>query len=245
MGASYTDDAYKELIYTHPDWQKTADEYEQKFAANLYHTDYVQAAAKTALLKLSEMLTAYDNVRDKKEQLKTDEASALADIAESISGQKLEGREVLEEALLPQSDSSTGAGQIGNAKVTSIPLNALGKELASVQNQINIYDVIQKDGNLREQMTMLFNGMFINGGKNKEQIAASRSLKNMPLNITEEDLRYMRMAGALAGDENVSEGQINFDLLKEMGHYGSKEDLFDTYEPYFVEAAQTVVFQTA
>ena len=229
MGSSYVDDAYKELVYTHPDWQKTADEYEQKFAANLYHTDYVQAAARTALLKLSGMLTAYYSVKAKKDQLLTNEASALADIAETISGQKLEGREVLEEALLPQADSSTGAGQIGNERLSANPQSEQEMALASIRNQANINDVMNGDGNLREQMTMLFNGMFINGGKSKEQIAASHSLKNMLLNITEEELGYMRMAGAMAGNRNVSSGVVRFDLLREMGQYDSKEDLFDTY----------------
>lgn len=85
------------------------------------------------------------------------------------------------------------------------------------QNIQNVFD----NGNLREQMTMLYNGMFINGGKNREEIEESQSLKNLLLNITEEDQAKMNEMG--------TESHIRFDLLREMGHYEKKEDLFDTY----------------
>ena len=62
MGDAYMKEAYQ-LIYKHPSWQQTAQEYEDRFAANLYHTNYVQEAARSALTKLSSMLTAYYRVK--------------------------------------------------------------------------------------------------------------------------------------------------------------------------------------
>ena len=67
--------------------------------------------------------------------------------------------------VVPQADSSTGAGQIGNERLSANPQSEQEMALASIRNQANINDVMNGDGNLREQMTMLFNGMFINGGK--------------------------------------------------------------------------------
>ena len=57
MAESYTKEAYKQ-IYEHPEWKKTATEFEDRFAANLYKTPYVQEAARTALSRISNMLTA-------------------------------------------------------------------------------------------------------------------------------------------------------------------------------------------
>jgi len=234
MGNSYTDDAYKELIYKHKDWQRTADEYEQKFAANLYKTNYVQAAARTALTKLSGMLTSYYSVKDNRQRIDQGDLTAFTDIAETISGQKTEGRQVLEEALLPgeNRDSSSGAGQIGNARYRARQAGQDSPEAlaaASEQNLQNIDQVINGDGNLREQMTMLYNGMFINGGHTREQIAGSHSLKNMLLNITPEELSYMQQAGRQAGDEDMANANVRFDLLNEMDQYKAGKDVFDTY----------------
>ena len=40
MGDAYTKEAYK-IIYQHPDWQSTAQEYEDRFAANLYNLSLI------------------------------------------------------------------------------------------------------------------------------------------------------------------------------------------------------------
>lgn len=232
MGDAYTKEAYK-LIYQHPDWQATAQEYEDRFAANLYHTGYVQEAARTALTKLSDTLVSYYRLKGsppEKEQMESMEA--LGQVAGQVSGRRPDDWKVLEETLL-QRNSASGAGQIGRRmagdKATRWDVMRLDRdnteplteEEAARLNQENMEAVISGNGNLREQMTMLYNGMFLNGGKTTEEIARSRSLKNLLLNITPEEMEQMKRMGV--------DADISFDLLKEMGHYDSREDLFDTY----------------
>ncbi len=229
MGDAYTKEAYK-IIYQHPDWQATAQEYEDKFAANLYNSPPVRQAASQALTKLSETLTSYYRVKNLNEE-QSEDLAAVGQVAEQISGRTPDDWKVLEGALL-QRNSGSGAGQIGRRQlgdyVEAQEAARLGiegdyvlfEQDADFLNRQNIQNVFD-NGNLREQMTMLYNGMFINGGKNREEIEESQSLKNLLLNITEEDQAKMNEMG--------TESHIRFDLLREMGHYEKKEDLFDTY----------------
>ena len=219
MGDAYTKEAYK-IIYQHPDWQSTAQEYEDKFAANLYRTSYVQQAAATALSKLSQTLTGYYQVKRGLNGEQAQDLTALGEVAEQVGGRSPDDWRVLEGALL-QRNSGSGAGQIGRwqegdeageqeAERLGVDAGAfLFQRDADQLNRENIQNVLE-DGNLREQMTMLYNGMFLNGGKTKEEIAESRSLKNLLLNITEADEEQMRAGGM--------ESKIRFDLLREMGH---------------------------
>lgn len=234
MGDAYTKEAYK-IIYQHPDWQSTAQEYEDKFAANLYNSPAVRQASSQALTKLSGTLTSYYRVKNLNQE-RAEDLAAAGQVAEQISGRTPNDWRVLEGALL-QRNSGSGAGQIGRWQLgdsvetreaarlgievdenSSYPL--FMQEDVDLLNWENMENVFT-NGNLREQMTMLYNGMFINGGKTKEEIEESRSLKNLLLNITEEDQAKMNEMG--------EESHIRFDLLREMGHYEKKEDLFDTY----------------
>ena len=230
MGDSYEKDAYK-IIYQHPDWQSTAQEYEDKFAANLYNYSPVRQTASMALTKLSQMLVSYYRVKNLNQE-QAEDLAAVGQVAEQVSGRTPDDWKVLEGALL-QRNSGSGAGQIGRFELGDYVGESERKRLgvedenyplfqpdADLLNQENIQDVFD-NGNLREQMTMLYNGMFVNGGRNKEEIAESRSLKNLLLNITEEDQEKMNAMG--------TESNVRFDLLREMGQYEKKEDLFDTY----------------
>ena len=230
MGDSYEKDAYK-IIYQHPDWQSTAQEYEDKFAANLYNYSPVRQAASMALTKLSQMLVSYYRVKNLNQE-QAEDLAAVGQVAEQVSGRTPDDWKVLEGALL-QRNSGSGAGQIGRFEMGDYVGESERKRLgvedenyplfqpdADLLNQENIQDVFD-NGNLREQMTMLYNGMFLSGGRNKEEIAESRSLKNLLLNITEEDQEKMNAMG--------TESNVRFDLLREMGQYEKKEDLFDTY----------------
>ncbi len=229
MGDAYTKEAYK-IIYQHPDWQSTAQEYEDRFAANLYNSPPVRQAATQALTKLSETLVSYYRVKNLNQE-QAEDLAAVGQVAEQISGRTPDDWRVLEGALL-QRNSGSGAGQIGRWQlgdyVEAQEAARLGiegdyvlfEQDADFLNRQNIQNVFD-NGNLREQMTMLYNGMFINGGKNREEIEESQSLKNLLLNITEEDQAKMNEMG--------TESHIRFDLLREMGHYEKKEDLFDTY----------------
>jgi len=275
MAESYTKEAYKQ-IYEHPDWKKTATEYEFHFAANLYKTTYVKEAARTALSRLSNMLAAYYAIRSKQQETgqKKLDIQALTDVASIIMGKNIsgkdekaspeimQGRQVLEDNLLSK---SVGAGQIGVAsdkqslenlkeqmkssgmkeeEIEALIDKNLSEEenviqLAHVLNQKNITDVNYKDGNLREQMTMLFNAMVLKGGRSKSQIEKSHSMKNMLLNINEKDVEQMRKVGAIIhgqdssgvqyGEDQLTNANIDFGALREMSHYKSKSDIVDSY----------------
>lgn len=236
MGADYIKEAYQ-LIYKRPEWRRVADEYEAQFAANLYKTDYVQEAARTALTKLSNMLVTYYGLKDaqKQSQKETLDLEALTEVAGVISGDREKSQKVLEETLLSQESKerrAAGAGQIGNFRIDSEAAGKTSEEdmaRASHFNQKMINDVMNKDGNLREQMTMLYNGMFINGGKSSGDIAAGRSLKNMLVNITPEEFEQMKQINEINGVGDLEGAELPFDLLREQGGYGKKQDLFDTY----------------
>lgn len=223
MGADFNAGAYKE-IYKHPDWAKTAEDYEVKFAAKLYKTSYVQQAAKTALTKLSRMLNAYYQQRktgdgsDREEQL-LETVTPLAQVAGEISGEKVEITDILQEALLPKGDSSRGAGQIGNyQQYLNERSNEIESRGARERDRQNLDSVINGDGNLRERMTLLYNGMFVNGGRGAGEIRNSRSLKNMMAYITKEEAQAVP---ELSG--------IRMDLLSGMSQRNKRDDVFDTF----------------
>lgn len=275
MAESYTKEAYKQ-IYEHPQWKKTATEFEDRFAANLYKTPYVQEAARTALSRISNMLTAYYTIRDKQQELgkKELDIEALTDVAGIIMGKKvnggdgktapeaLQGRKILEDNLLSK---DVGAGQIGVASGTQnmeelkkqlrdagVPNDTIEavidknksdaenvEQLAHLLNQKNIENVTYGDGNLREQMTMLFNAMVLKGGRSAGQIQQSRSMKNMLLNINETDVEQMRMVGAIIhgqdssgvkfGEDQLTTANIDFQDLREMENYKKKGDIVDSF----------------
>ena len=110
MGDAYTKEAYK-IIYQHPDWQSTAQEYEDKFAANLYNSPAVRQASSQALTKLSGTLTSYYRVKNLNQE-RAEDLAAAGQVAEQISGRTPDDWRVLEGALL-QRNSGSGAGQIG------------------------------------------------------------------------------------------------------------------------------------
>lgn len=229
MGDAYTKEAYK-LIYQHPDWQSTAQEYEDRFAANLYHSGPVLQTASNVLTQLSDMLVSYYRVKNLSQE-QAQSLAAVGEVAVDISERTPDDWEVLEEALLRE-NSGEGAGQIGRWKMGDYvgeqeqrrldvgPDYPLFTTDADRLNRENIHNVLNY-GNLREQMTMLYNGMFLNGGKTREEIEESRSLKNLLLNVTPEEQELMKKMKV--------DSYIEFDLLQEMEHYGKKEDLFDTY----------------
>lgn len=228
MGADFNAKAY-EKIYQHPSWEQTADRYEEQFAARLYHTPYVQQAAKTALTKLSRMLNAYYTRRASQggagggDQTAMEDAGALAQVAGEVSGERVEITDVLQEALMQHRKDATGAGQIGSRQA-EIPDELEGQERqealeeARRTDRTNLDAVINEDGNLRERMTLLYNGMFLNGGKTRREIAGSRSLKNLLANVTEEE----------TGEDRELSG-LRMDLLSGMKQRSKGGDIFDTY----------------
>lgn len=243
---SYIDDAYKDEIYKSPKWEPTARKYEREFAANLYRSDLVQQTAKSALVKLSTILNAYYASREHGEaldhvingittgQLTEDVQQGVAElnqVAALVAGEAPRPTAVLEAALLSGvKNNRTSAGQIGNA-VLELEDNASQeeREQAHEQNFANLSAVINEDGNVREQMTMLYNGTFINGGRTNNEIAHSQSLKNLLANITVEDVKRMRVLGMAGGNETLKNLNIDFDMLDAFsGQRGYDGDMLDS-----------------
>ncbi len=147
-------------------------------------------------------------------------ALTQAAVAQPADGgnDRVEITDTLLEALLPKGDSSGGAGQIGNYSEAAQKGSKEERQAARQRDEENLDAVINGDGNLRERMTMLYNGMFVNGGRKKEEIAKSHSLKNMMLHITENEER------------NIPELHgVQIELLKEMKQREKEGDVFDTF----------------
>ena len=236
MGQSYSSEAYQDIVYKHPDWQQVATDYEAKFAANLSNDAVVKEAAHGVLTKLSKMLNSYYDVQDFKkqhpEEYKNGDFSALYDLAQrNIGGEGVKVGRTLEDALLTQRENRGSAGQIGN-RVQELSAeqrqDAGAVEAAHAENQAMLDEVINGEGNLREQMTLLYNGFFQNGGRKKEEIANSRSFKNMMANISEADAGMMNLAGLRLKDNETFHLAPDFAVLEEQGARKSGGDIMDT-----------------
>ncbi len=236
MGSRYSDKAYEEIVYKHPDWEKTATDYEAGFAANLANDPVVKTAAHDVLTKLSKMLNSYYDVQKFKEkhpdEAKRGDFTALYSFAQgNLGGEGVQAGDILEEALLAQRESRDGAGQIGNKVLELSADDQADREkvnAAHQENQAMLDEVINGEGNFREQMTLLYNGFFQNGGQNKKEIANSRSFKNMMTNITREDALMMNYAGALAGDQEAMQLAPDFAMIEGQHAYRHGGDIMDT-----------------
>ena len=224
MGDSFTKGAY-EVIYKHPKWKDEATKYEEHLAAKLFHMSYTKQAVKTAMGKISRILTAYygDGERkpDAQEQQNTEAAESLTDFAQLFNGEDTDVKvnKTLVEALMQGRRDNTGAGQV--RKVQAGDERGDGTQFTQEQadevNKRKLDEIINGDGNLREQMTLLYNGMFINGGHSKEQIARGTSFKGVMQGITRE-----------RGMQNLDLMGIDYDLLEGQSRYQKGEDVFDT-----------------
>ena len=122
MGESYTKEAYKS-IYKHPKWKGEAQHYEEHLAATLFHNTYTKNAVKTALGKISRILTAYYGAGEKtldRQQTQTIEAaSAITDLAESTGNGTgdIAINKTLVKALMQERRDASSVGQV--MKVTT------------------------------------------------------------------------------------------------------------------------------
>jgi len=227
MGDSFTKEAY-EKIYKHPKWKTVAQDYEEQLAVKLFHNSYTKDAVKTALSKISRILTAYYGTEGRplteQERQTVQAAGAITDLGEEnlgMQGGDIPVNKTLVRALMQGRRDNTGAGQVkklveGDAKADGSTYTA---EEAEQENMQTLDAVMNRDGNLREQMTLLYNGMFINGGSKKEDIQSGVSFKGV--------LQGVKRPGAEAAVSPLSE--INYDLLEGMTQYQEGKDVFDTY----------------
>ena len=226
MGESFTKEAY-EVIYRHPKWKEEATNYEDHLAAKLFHMSYTKQAVKTAMGKISRILTAYygdgERTPDAQEQENAEAAESLTDFAQIFNGEDTDVKinKTLVQALMQGRRDNTGAGQV--RKVLAGDERGDGTQFTQEQadevNKRRLDEIINGDGNVREQMTLLYNGMFINGGHTKEQIAQGTSFKGVMQGITREK-----------GMQSLSPDlwRINYDLLEGQSRYQAGEDVFDT-----------------
>ena len=229
--SDYLKDAYK-AVYKHPSWESTAKNHEDYFASKLYNNSYVKEAARTTLVRFSQLFQAYYGIREMKakkvNKKQLADQKAVQDLTEQITGDKVKYSRVLEDALLADKNRSTGAGQIGNARLGVSDFDKVGQEEATYVNKKNIENVINEDGNLREQMTMLYNASFINGGMNPFQIRYGRSFKNMITNMTEQDVLLIRQLGMKAKNSDLEHFTPRLDLARAQSHYDEKGDIFSS-----------------
>lgn len=223
MGNSYIDQAYK-TIYQHKDWKKEAKDYEEYLAAKLFNSTYTKHAAKTALTRISNILTTYYTERSQKSlpQKQLQDISAVNDAVGMAAGadEKVTINMTLVDALMQSRKDNTGAGQIG--KVMKGDERADGtqftQEQADLRNMQKLDEVINGDGNLREQMTLLYNGMFINGGTSKDAISKGVSFKGVVQGVKNLD----------DGDKKAALG-LDYGLLDGLSQYQEGKDVFDTF----------------
>ncbi len=236
MANSFVKEAY-EVIYKHPDWQKEATAYEEKLAAKLFHNSYTKNAVKTALGKISRILTDYygdgGKTFDKQQREEWEVSGAMTDMAEQFVGQNKEIKvnKTLVAALMQERHDNknngqlkTSAGQVPRVTEKDWNANRFYREYttdeADLKNMQTLDAVMNVDGNLREQMTLLYNGMFINGGRSTSQIKNSTSLKRVFMEINREN----------AAEKNSEDLMgIDFELLEGQGNYQNGKDVFDTY----------------
>lgn len=229
MGESYTKEAYKS-IYKHPRWKNEAQNYEDHLAATLFRNTYTKNAVKTALGKISRILTAYygdgEKTLDRQQTQTIEGAAAITDLAERTgnSTNDIEINKTLVKALMQERRDTSEAGQV--MKVTTEDVSAedasrnYTEDEADQRNMQTLDAVINGDGNLREQMTLLYNGMFINGGRSNAQIRTGTSMKGLFMGITREQAEQ-------SGSEALQ--GIDFDLLEGQKNYKDGKDVFSTY----------------
>lgn len=223
MGNSYIDQAYK-TIYQHQDWKKEAKDYEEYLAAKLFNSTYTKHAAKTALTRISNILTSYYTERSQKSlpQKQLQDISAVNDAVGMAAGadEKVTINMTLVDALMQSRKDNTGAGQIG--KVMKGDERADGtqftQEQADLRNMQKLDEVINGDGNLREQMTLLYNGMFINGGTSKDAISKGVSFKGVVQGVKNLDDE----------DKKAALG-LDYGLLDGLSQFQDGKDVFDTF----------------
>ncbi len=234
--SDYISGAY-EQIYKHSKWQTEARDYEDKLAATLYRAPFVIEASQKALVRISNILTGYYGTNAGKEGngnlLNPEEMGAINDMASEVGSgdqNKVRINRTLIAGLMQarnsktHADDNTGAGQIHRYEAGDVDLDSefiasfLTAEEAEQKNAESLNEIINGNGNLREKMTLLYNGMFRNGGMKSDQIRNSVSYKGVLQGITQEKM-----------DKSDSEAikSINLPLLQQLSNYKSGKDVFE------------------
>ena len=234
--ADYISGAYEE-IYKHGKWQTEARDYEDRLAATLYRAPFVKNAAQKALVRISNVLTGYYGTNAGKEGngnlIDPGDMGAINDVANEVgSGEqdKVKINRTLIAGLMQarnsktNADDNTGAGQVHRYEAGDVDLDSefiasfLTSEEAEQKNAESLNEIINGDGNLREKMTLLYNGMFRNGGMKADQIRNSVSYKGVLQGITQEKMDQ--------SDSEAVKG-INLPLLQQLSNYKSGNDVFE------------------
>lgn len=202
MGKAYADNAYREIVYRHPQWEKTAREYEQGFAKSVATDPVVKESARGALTKLSNMLNTYYGVQKFKEEhpeeCKNGDFSALYDFAGTNAGEgKVKVGEVLEKSLLR---GASGSAPTDPLRDRVSLLDGAGKtEIAAAhqENQSILESAINGEGENQFdlQMRLLQNGLMRNDAEAGQGMDKGRSYERMMRQLTPADKKLMGMTG--------------------------------------------------
>lgn len=246
--SDYIKDAYKK-VYQHAAWEKEAKAYEENLSVMLFRNSYVMNAAQTALSRVSQVLTAYfgpnggaagQNQLEGAQELSDGIAqladgkgdSATASQAEQLAADAGTGEETqpeqqpqekvavnrtLTEAFLRNDRES--AGQIGKSENEE-------------ENLDKVDAVINRDGNFREKMTMLFNAMLYNSSRGDKsddsitlkrmfvEIGKSRNLDKDTAAFQHLDLTAIQSLGGSKGDKDIYSTDR---MMDKMGRLSRKE----------------------
>ncbi len=162
MPSKYTTDAYKDLIYKHPDWKSETKKYEQGFATNLAKSPVVKQAAHGVLSQMGTMLQAYYGTGGNQEE-KDENVEELTSTATEMAGENPSN-----------SGESTPSGEQYGDDVT-IPGSIVSPDFA-----------------LESDMDMLMQQMLMNGIDKKGRATKGQSFNDMLNNITADDQERMR-----------------------------------------------------
>lgn len=161
MPSKYTTDAYKDLIYKHPDWKAESKKYEQGFAANLVKSPVVKEAAHGVLSQMNTMLKAYS-------------------LQKANGGMQDEG---MEDLVLSASEM---AGESPTDSGESVPSGEQSNDTATVSG-----DSVSADFTLESDMDVLMQQMVTGGTNKKGGAAGEHSFNDMLNNITYADQAMM------------------------------------------------------
>lgn len=178
MGKAYADNAYREIVYRHPQWEKTAREYEQGFAKSVAADPVVKESARGALTKLSNMLNTYYGVQKFKEEhpeeYENGDFSALYDFADTNAGEgKVKAGETPDGAW----EEEIAAAHQENRSIPESAINGEG------ENQFEL------------QMRLLQNGLMRNDAEAGQEMDKEQSYERMMRRLTPADRKLMGMLG--------------------------------------------------
>lgn len=245
--SDYMKDAYKK-VYKHATWEQEAQQYERNLSVMLFHNPYAKQAAQKALGRVSQVLTAYfgtNGTAGGKQEEQLDGAEELSSGIALLANEGGDASTATQALMLDEQSNAAESTQEDEQQDGHIAINhtlvqAFLKNDSSSAGQIglsedeqvnldNVDAVVNRDGNLREKMTMLFNATLFNAGTKAEDTKNSITLKRMFNEISPEQIANnealgqldMRSIKSLRNKDVFSIGN----LIQKVGNIGLRKKL--------------------